>query len=382
MGMYASKSSIAIFDVVGESPQEDVATWVGEQLRENAFMSIDNTTDQESFGWVSLDDADDSDFVAGDSYRRDNYIAFSLRRDQRKIPSVLKKREFQSLCNKYLNENPNYKKVPKQIREEYSELATSLLLAKTLPVPSFTDAVWNTETDRLYFFSTSTGALDLFESLFKVSFPGYRIQPRPPITWARQLTPEPLEEELQALTAGLPETMLGQMAGTGWLSEDFFSWLLAETIDGSGEFRVTTPGLAGMGHPFVAYLHNRILLKGSVETGEKITVTGDQGGFQEVRSALQNSKNISEASIVLEQEEESWGFTLKGELFHLGSFATPPPLPAQEDGDDRESLFYEKIALIEKGIQLFASLFAEFIQIRLTDRWQDHCKKMESLLIP
>ena len=272
--------------------------------------------------------------------------------------------------------------MPKQIREEYSELATSLLLAKTLPVPSFTDSVWNTETDRLYFFSTSTGALDLFESLFKVSFPGYRIQPRPPITWARQLTPEPQEEELQALTAGLPETMLGQMAGTGWLSEDFFSWLLAETIDGSGEFRVTTPGLADMGHPFVAYLHNRILLKGSVETGEKITVTGDQGGFQEVRSALQNSKNISEASIVLEQEEESWGFTLKGELFHLGSFATPPPLPAQEDGDDRESLFYEKIALIEKGIQLFASLFAEFIQIRLTDRWQDHCKKMESLLLP
>lgn len=384
MGIYASRSSIAIFSVAGDLPQDDLEAWIGEHLRQNAFMSIDNTADQESFGWVAIDDADDSEFLAGNSYRRDNYYAFSLRRDQRKVPAILKKREFQALCDRYLAENPTYKKVPKQTREEYSELATSRLLSKTLPVPSLTDAVWNSETNQLYLFATTNRTVELFEALFKASFPGLRLLPQPPVSWARELTPEPLQGSLKSLTAELPESMTGQISGAIWLAEDFFRWLLTETIDGSGEFVVSTPGLAGAGTPFVAYLNNRVVVKGSADSGEKLTVTGDQGTFHEVRTGLLGGKQISEAALMLELDEMTWGMTLKGELFHFGGFATPPPAPkdglADEGIDEQEALFYEKIALIEKGLQLFASLFVAYLNVRLSDGWESYSKKTDELL--
>ena len=36
---------------------------------------------------------------------------------------------------------------------------------------------------------------------------------------------------------------------------------------------------------------------------------------------------------------------------------------------EREAVFFERMALIEKGLQLFDSLFVTFLQVRLNLQW-------------
>lgn len=374
MGILANSVSISHFAVRGEHPDGDFFAWAGECLGRHGFTSIEEGCEELSLGWVNLDDHRSSGFGFPCDYRRDHYLAFTLRRDQRRLPAAVVKAHLAEAMSAFLSANPTFHRVPKQKREELKESVRLALFSRTLPVPATFDVLWDTRNGQVTFTSQSPKAIEIFEELFKKTFTGLRVVVVHPFARAEAVLDEPLREALHQANLAGSEAVLDLIASNSWLGTDFLLWLMYRTMNDSSEYRVSRPGPAQAGEPFVAYLNDRLVLRGGSDGGgQKVTVAGPQDHFSETHTALRTGKQITEAIIHLEREEDRWRTSLKGDLFQFGSFRSPSVKLEKDEttdpGSEREALFFERMYLLETGFQLFDSLFATFLQERLSSDW-------------
>jgi Putative exonuclease, RdgC len=375
MGLLANTVSLSQFHVVGEPPAADLATWVGEALAAQGFVPIDQGPEELSVGWVEIDDSKSSAFAAPQSYQRDHYLCFALRRDQRRVPARLLRAHFEQAQADYLAANPGLQRIGKQKKEELREAVRGQLLARTLPEPAMFDAVWDTERGLLSLASLSAKVIELFENQFKQSFPGLRLVALHPYARAEQVLPAEQRPALAQANQAGSGTVLDLIKDNQWLGRDFFLWLTYQTMNAASTYRVnqtTGPALSGEG--FVAYLNDRLTLVGGSEQGvQKVTVAGPQDHFSEVRTALRSGKQITEAVLYLEQQENLWKLNLKGESFHFAGFKAPAVKLERDNRAEAEheqvAIFYERMHVLEGGLQLFDSLFADFLALRLSPDW-------------
>ncbi len=385
MGILNNTVSICQFQIHGTLPETELASWVGERLARDGFRSIEQTSEELSTGWVQLADYQESDFNGLDSFQHDHYLAFSLRRDQRKLPTALLKPYLLKTEQEWLAANPQFKRVPKQQREELRDAVRGKLFSKTLPVPAIYDTVWDTRSNTITFSSLGSIAVDLFVDQFKKSFDGLRLVPVHPMARAGQVIDKALLPALARANRSGSEAVLEQIEANQWLGTDFLLWLMHETMNAASEYAVNQPGPAVTGNSFVAYLNDRLLLAASSESGvQKVTVTGPQDHFSEVRTALQSGKEIHEAVLYLEQQEKQWKMTLKGDTFHFASFKAPKVTLEKDDITDpemeHEAVFFERMYLLEEGLQLFNSLFATFLAQRLDQGWAQKEQEIRTAL--
>lgn len=376
MGLLANTVSVCHFQVQGELPaKEELYALAVKQLAANRFHSIDEGSEELSMGWVHLDDPKLSDFDTPAACWREHYLMFTLRRDKRSVPSAILKAHMEKAQDEFLAENPGLTKVPKQKREDLKEAVQAMLLSQTLPTPATYDAVWDTNSGLLTFSSLSPKVIELFEEQFKKSFEGLRLSAFHPYARAEKVLDTGNRVLLTQANRAKSDNFLEIIKENQWLGVDFMLWLMYQTMNEASEYQVNQAGILADGEQFVAYLDDRVVLLGAGENGaQKITVAGPQDRFNEVRSALLNRKQITEATLHLETAgEEHWKLTLKGELFHFASFKSPSVKIEKDDTVDeqmeREAVFYERMVLLEKGTQLFDSLFATFLKLRLGSGW-------------
>jgi len=385
MGILANTVSICHFKVQGELPQEDVYTWATKQLAGSRFNPIDEGSEELSLGWVHLDDPRVSDFDNIATCWREHYLFFTMRRDRRSVPGPILKAHLERAQEQWLAENPGFNKVPKQKKEDLKEAVRATLLSQTLPTPSTYDVVWDTKSGLLTFTSLSAKTIELFEDLFKKTFDGLRLTAFHPYARAEGV----LNDEFKALLAqankAKSDNFLELIKENQWLGTDFLLWLMYQTMNEASEYSVNQPGIYSEREPFVAFLDDRLVLLGAGENGaQKILVAGPQDRFNEVRSALLNKKQITEATVHLGSGDDNWKMTLKGELFHFASFKSPAVKIEKDNTTDealeREAVFFERMALLDKGVQLFDSLFATFLEARLAPTWSDVEKEINGWL--
>jgi len=385
MGILSNTVSICQFQVAGELPASDLFSWASERLARNGFQPIDQGTAELSTGWVHLDDHRDSSFAVPAAFWRDHYLVFTLRRDQRRLPAALLKAYQQVAEHEYLAANPGLSRVPKQKREELKEAVRGALLARTLPVPSAWDAVWDTRSGLVSFTSLSPAIVEQFEAQFKKTFDGLRLVAVHPFARAGQVVAEGLKPALAQANQAGSEAVVDLVRSNQWLGWDFFLWLMFRTMHDTSEYRVSRPGPARENEPFVAYLNDRLVLLCAGENGvQKITVAGPQDHFSEVRTALSSGKRITEATLYLEKDEHTWKVTLKGELFHFASLKAPAVKIEKDNGVDevseREAVFFERMFVLEQGLQLFDSLYATFLGVRLGSGWAEEEQQISAWL--
>jgi len=385
MGILANTLSFCQFRVEGAALPADLASWAGESLRKKAFRSIEHSTEEESIGWVELLDNQSSEFASPQSFHKDRFLAFSLRKDQRRLPAALIRRGVQKRSEAFLQEHPGLKRVPKGKKEEILDLVRGELLARTFPVPAIYDAVWDLDSNRVYFAGLNAKLIELFENLFKTSFEGLRLVSVHPMNRAESLLDEAGRKLLAAADRSGAQSVLDQMRENRWLGTDFLLWLLFETLCGSGDYATVTPGFELEGHRFAGYLNDRLVLVGGGDEGvQKITAAGPQDRFHEVRTALAGGKEITEATLYLEKAEESWKLNLKAESFHFGSFRCPSVTLEKDDrvneDSEKEAVFLERMLLLEQGLQCFDSLFATFLKLRLDEGWPKQAAAVEAWL--
>lgn len=375
MGILANTVSICHFQVQGDLPKkEELFAWAAKQLAANRFNPIDQSTEELSIGWAHLDDPRLSDFDSPAACWRENFLMFTLRRDKRSVPSAILKAHLEKAYEQFLAENPNFTKVPKQKKEDLKEAVRAMLMSQTLPTPATYDAVWDTNTGMVTFSSLSPKVIETFEEQFKKTFEGLRVSAYHPYARAESVLDEGNKVLLKQANKASGDSYLELIKENQWLGTDFMLWLMYQTMNEASEYRVNQTGILSNQEPFVGYLDDRVVLLGAGENGaQKITVAGPQDRFNEVRSALLNKKQITEATLHLETGDDHWKMTLKGELFHFASLKSPAVKIEKDNTTDadleREAVFFERMVLLEKGTQLFDSLFAEFLKLRLGAGW-------------
>lgn len=375
MGFLANTVSICHFRVQGELQNFNLYEDAPGLLAKQAFTPIDESAEEISIGWVHLDDPKAHDFADPSTCFREQYLIFSMRRDQRKVPAALLKEQVDKACAAFLAENPGYTRVPKQKREDLKEAVRAKLLAKALPDPKVYDLVWDTQANLVTFTTHSPKTIEILEDQFKKTFEGLRLVAFIPYERAYSVLDTLGQQRLKEANRAGGESFLELMKENQWIGTDFMGWLLYLTMNEASEYRVNRPGPLLENEPFVAYINDRVVLIGEGEGGtQMITVNGSQDRFNEVKSAMQCRKKITEATIHLESGDYHYSLILKGEAFHFASFNSPA-VRIERDADDQrmehEAVFFERMLLLDKGLQLFNSLFRTFLDARLGSGWGD-----------
>ncbi|HPS94426.1 MAG TPA: recombination-associated protein RdgC [Deltaproteobacteria bacterium] len=382
MGMMSNTVSVYQYLVVGECKGD---AWVQECLQKNQFVPIDTTPDQESTGWVSFDDHTSADFDNDNVFKRQPYYLFTLRRDQRKVPSALLKNLLAKECSRWLSERADLNRVPFKRKAEMRETLHAALITKTLPVPSTYDVVWNTDTSTLLVTSISERVLDFVEDAFAQAFEGLSLEPVHPMSRAYRVVKDDQQPALTRCDQAPSKDVLLQIKRNRWVGWDFLLWLMYQTSNGSSVYTVNQQGPMEQGESFLGYLQDRFVLKAEHEEGiRKSSITGPQRDFAEARSSVRDGKNIIEAVIHLEKDSRSWKMALKGDIFAFGSYACPPVQLEKDELTDpfqeRIAAFYERMSLVETGFQLFDSIFRDFLSERITDAWPARFKQITEWL--
>ena len=386
MGVYANTVSITQFSISGDLPKKDQFQWFSQKLSDRGFRSIENSAEELSEGWTLVDRPDDASFEAPSDFWRDNYLLFSLRRDQRKIPAAVLKSHSGREEGAFLAQHPNLRRTPKSKREEIRELVQTRLLTKCLPVPSTVDVVWDQRNGLLTLYTLGSKVIERFEDIFRKSFDGLSPVIVHPFARARMLLEGQMLDKLEAANQAGSDSVVALIRDNQWLGSDFMLWLLQRGVNGEGEFSVCRPGHFTPGEPFNAWIDDRIQFQGGGEEGgiQRVTVSGSQDSYLEAISALKGGKRITSATVCIEKDENPWKLTLKGETFGFSSFKCPQ-VRIEKDAtvdqmSERESVFYERMFLMEQGMQLFDSLFVSFLNERLSDAWSGRLQAVQAWL--
>lgn len=193
-----------------------------------------------------------------------------------------------------------------------------------------------------------------------------------------------LSESLAKANLAGSDVVVSLIRDNRWLGSDLQLWLLHRGLNGAGEYKIVVAGHGETGACFSAWLDDRILLEGGGDEGniQKVAVTGSQDRYAEVHSALAQGKRITSSSIYIEIDENTWKFTLDGENFFFKSLKCPSVRIEKdttvEEMSEREAVFYERVFLIEKGLQLFESLYLLFLQERLSSDWSSKIDSINS----
>lgn len=386
MGVYANTVSITQFTITGDLPKNDQFQWFSQKLSDRGFQSIENSSEESSEGWTQVDRPDDAAFEAPSDFWRDHYVLFSLRKDQRKIPAAVLKSHTAREEGAFLALHPNLRRTPKNKREEIKEQVQLRLLIKCLPVPASVDLVWDQRNSTLTLYSLGAKVIERFEDFFRKTFEGFSPVIIHPFARARLLLEGQLLDKLEAANQAGSDSVVAMIRDNQWLGWDFLLWLLQRGVDGEGEYGVCRPGHFSAGERFSAWIDDRIQFQGGGEEGgiQKVTVSGSQDSYLEAISALKSGKRITSATIYMEKDENPWKLTLKGDTFGFASFKCPQVRIERdatvEEMSEREAVFYERMYLTEQGIQLFDSLFATFLNERLTDGWNVRLQTIQAWL--
>jgi hypothetical protein len=195
MSLLSRNATFVRYSVEGELPDK-FWEFAAERITQCAFQDIDDTFDEYSIGWVSIDNMFDSSFAHA-SYAVGDYIVLSLRIDERKVSKTLLQK-FSFKEEERLKKEKQIPRINRSQRVRIKEDVRLQLVKKSLPLPSVYDLCWNLADNTVLFFSISTKAQSVLEDFFKECF-GLTIMLQVPYLAAAHLLDVSQQERLQEL---------------------------------------------------------------------------------------------------------------------------------------------------------------------------------------
>ncbi|MCH5276297.1 MAG: hypothetical protein J1E80_00515 [Desulfovibrionaceae bacterium] len=153
------------------------------------------------------------------------------------------------------------------------------------------------------------------------------------------------------------------------LGREFLTWLWFRSETSNGLFRMGTQS-GHEGEPFSVNIEQRVVVRGGEgQNLEMASVSGSLSPLREARLGLQTGKLVVRALVRLEKDGLAWQVTLKAEDLGLGSLRTPA-IARNDEGDDPDALFLEKMYLIESSLDMLDDLYRQFLELRLAPAWE------------
>jgi hypothetical protein len=156
--------------------------------------------------------------------------------------------------------------------------------------------------------------------------------------------------------------LLERLGTTEFIGREFLAWLWFKSATGEGNFSLGETGTAEI------WFDGRIVLQPAQDDrDERVICLGDTSRSREARFALAECKSVTEAKIKLCLGDNEWSFILDSTWLNFKSFKTPKVM--NDDKEDPDGLFYEKLYLIEQALLAMDAIFACFIALRLSEDW-------------
>jgi len=154
------------------------------------------------------------------------------------------------------------------------------------------------------------------------------------------------------------------------LGQEFLTWLWYKSDTSPDNFYDSQK------MPFRVMMEQKIVVQGGEgENLETTSVSGSLSPLRDARFGLVKGKQVVKAQIRLEKDELSWQIMLKSSDLSLNSFKIPK-VEKIDDDEDQDAQLLEKIYLWEIGLKLVDSLYKQYLDVRLTDGWNDEVKDM------
>ncbi len=156
------------------------------------------------------------------------------------------------------------------------------------------------------------------------------------------------------------------------LGQEFLTWLWYKSDTSPSDFQDKK------GVPFSVSMEQRIVVQGGEgENLETASVSGSLSPLREARLGLVTGKKVTRAIVRFEQNDLDWQISLRAEDLSCNSLRSPKIEKEGED-DDPDAFLLEKIYLMELCVGLLDSLFAQFLQLRLSNAWQTEIKNVQT----
>lgn len=160
-----------------------------------------------------------------------------------------------------------------------------------------------------------------------------------------------------------------------FLGQEFLTWLWWKSEERGGSVE-----LPGKGDITVVFEKHMLLESGEGESIEKIVCTGLQAELQEARTGLRMGKKLEQARIVISHNSYEYSFTLAAALMEFRNVRLPKTEATENKAGDNpeevEGMTLERIYLFEELIKLVNGLFKLFLDVRLSEAWQEELGKV------
>ena len=148
-----------------------------------------------------------------------------------------------------------------------------------------------------------------------------------------------------------------------FLGDEFLTWLWYIIENDPGVLQSADPDCQSL------EVGNRIVFENrKTKTVERITIKGDEAGFEEGRLALRKGALVSEIALIFKTGENQWQFSVKGESLNVSNLKTPgPSLP--QSPEQMDDFILEKSAQVDKIIRFLEKIFGSFMRSRVSPKW-------------
>jgi len=166
------------------------------RLKRFAFVDIDQSAEERSFGWVCFDDLLDAEWKTS-SPEKGEYLVFSLRLDTRRVSPAMFKKHWLLALKQKVAELPEQgrKYLTRDQKAELREHVRQRLLARSLLIPAVFDVVWSVRDNRVYLATTNAKIRTLFEDMFARTFE-LALEPLTPVVLAQEHLGEAVRHRL------------------------------------------------------------------------------------------------------------------------------------------------------------------------------------------
>jgi DNA recombination-dependent growth factor C len=357
MGIQSASASFARF-YVPDPVTEDFWSYLDEHLRAGCFKELADDQEQ-AVGFSSWDDFFDDSFTFA-SYHKSDYVAFSLRVDHRRVPSMVLKQFVRQAVEGYRREHEG-KWPARQEKQQIREDVQLSLLKRALPQPSACEIAWNPQKHWLLVGTTNTKMLEIFLEHFEKHLRLYPV-PLYHVNWA--LHHIPLDGRQKDVLTGLVSPKSPQALHDGrFLGYEFLTWLWFFTERSEGSLTLADHRKARVS------LGERLVLSRPDDGKERVICTTQALALHEARTALQQGKWVQEAQLFLSIGDNEYFLTLDTALWAIKGLKTPKQLPDFEV-DDEEGRFLERMYFLEEVFMGLEALYGRFLKQRLDSNWE------------
>ncbi|WP_243545800.1 hypothetical protein [Pseudodesulfovibrio tunisiensis] len=150
------------------------------------------------------------------------------------------------------------------------------------------------------------------------------------------------------------------------LGQDFLTWLWYKTESENALFEIKDK------RTFSVNMEQRVSVQGGDGEGvETATVSSPRGELTEAKTGLKTGKKVNKAQLRFAMDQDEWLMQVKADDFGLSGFKTPKINTKDDDGDDPDSKFLEKLFLLERGLEMLDAVFTRFLVLRLSREWTE-----------